>query len=51
MFIEAETFPFLTDFQSQRQVIHEELSALSQSYFVIWPERHIYDGNWSVFAL
>ena len=51
MFIEAETFPFLSNIRSQWQVILDELSALSQSYFVEWPERDIYDGNWTVFAL
>jgi aspartyl/asparaginyl beta-hydroxylase (cupin superfamily) len=51
MFIESTEYPFLKPIQDQWQDILSELSALEKEYFVKWPERSIYDGNWTVFAL
>lgn len=51
MFIEALEYPFLKPIHEQWEDIRTELLALNQEYFVKWPERSIYDGNWTVFAL
>lgn len=51
MFIEADTYPFLSDLQANWKDVQDELTALGSSYFVQWPERSIYEGNWTVFAL
>lgn len=51
MFIVADTYPFLAELQDNWEDVLEELSALGSSYFVKWPERSIYDGDWTVFAL
>lgn len=51
MFYEPEQYPFVLPLQAAWSTIRDELLALSESYFVKWPERSIYDGNWTVFAL
>jgi aspartyl/asparaginyl beta-hydroxylase (cupin superfamily) len=51
MFIEASAYPFLKPLQENWEIVLNELRALSQTYFVEWPERDIYDGDWRVFAL
>lgn len=51
MFIEASEYPFLNPIRENWNQILNELLALDQNYFVKWPERSIYDGDWTVFAL
>jgi ornithine lipid ester-linked acyl 2-hydroxylase len=51
MFIESSTFPFLKPLVEHWPVVLDELLALRSSYFVQWPERDIYRGDWSVFGL
>ena len=51
MFTESSVYPFLSPLKEKWSIILAELQALSQTYFVEWPERDIYEGNWRVFAL
>ena len=51
MFIESNAYLYLDELQNNWSVVLAELQALSQTYFVEWPERDIYSGNWRVFAL
>ena len=51
MFYESAQYPFVQPLQAAWQTLRDELQALSTSYFVKWPERSIYDGDWTVFAL
>ena len=51
MFIESGRYPFLDPLKEKWSIILTELQALGQSYFVEWPEREIYKGDWRVFAL
>ncbi|MEO8153220.1 MAG: aspartyl/asparaginyl beta-hydroxylase domain-containing protein [Rhizobacter sp.] len=51
MFIESTEFPFLAPLAHDWQSVRDELLALRSSYFMQWPERDIYQGNWSVFGL
>lgn len=51
MFEQASEFPFLADLKRDWQLIRDELLALNKTYFVEWPERDIYYGNWTVFGL
>jgi len=51
MFEQASNYPFLADLKRNWQLIRGELLALSKSYFIEWPERDIYNGNWTVFGL
>jgi ornithine lipid ester-linked acyl 2-hydroxylase len=51
MFIESSEFPFLARLQSDWRVILDELVAINKSYFINWPEKGIYNGEWKVFGL
>jgi aspartyl/asparaginyl beta-hydroxylase (cupin superfamily) len=51
MFEQASEFSFLANLKRDWQLIRDELLALNKTYFVEWPERNIYDGNWTVFGL
>lgn len=51
MFEQASDFPFLAHLKRDWQLIRDELLALNKTYFVEWPERNIYDGDWTVFGL
>jgi len=51
MFLKASDFPFLARLQREWQVIRDELVALDKTYFINWPERNIYNGEWKVFGL
>lgn len=51
MFYESSVFPFLTQLEAGWQSIRDELLALSETYFVHWPEHDIYTGKWTVFGL
>ena len=51
MFYETAQYPFVQPLQAAWQTLRDELQALSTSDFVKWPERSIYDGDWTVFAL
>ena len=51
MFQQAAEFPFLSQLKRDWQHIRDELLALNKTYFVKWPERNIYDGDWNVFGL
>lgn len=51
MYMEASQFPFLARLQRDWLVIRDELVALDQNYWMKWPERDIYNGDWKVFGL
>lgn len=51
MFMKASRFPFLERLERDWKLIHNELVALNKSYFMQWPERDIYRGDWKVFGL
>ena len=51
MFMEPSEFPFLAPLQNNWRAILDELLALDKTYFMNWPERNIYKGDWKVFGL
>ena len=51
MFLNEADFPAITALSEVWTDIRAELLALSAQYFISWPEKSIYDGNWTVFPL
>ncbi|WP_158046729.1 aspartyl/asparaginyl beta-hydroxylase domain-containing protein [Skermanella pratensis] len=51
MFMDPAQVPELAALSDAWMDIRAELLALSDKYFIAWPEKSIYDGNWTVFPL
>jgi beta-hydroxylase len=51
MIADHTEFPFLAPLVAGWQDIKDEMEALDQSSFIDWPERHLYDGSWTVLPL
>ncbi len=50
-FLMKRTSRLITALSEVWMDIRAELLALSDQYFISWPEKSIYDGNWTVFPL
>ena len=51
MFLDSVDFPSLNVLSQVWTDIRAELLSLSSQYFISWPEKSIYNGNWTVFPL